>query len=71
MEQLVKIHSPLSPQAPQNPSKSLAEAIRAYFGARRIWETIGDSFALNDEVSRQVRRNTLRFRVRQEHWLGV
>lgn len=71
MEQLVKIHPPLSPQAPQTPPKSLAEAIRDYFEARRIWETIGDSFALNDEVSRQVRRDTLRFRVRQEHWLGV
>lgn len=63
--------SPFSPQAPLNPPKSLAEAIRAYLKARRIWQTFGDVFALNDEVSTQVRRDTLRFRARQEHWLGV
>jgi len=62
---------PFSPQAPLNPPKSLAEAIRGYLKARRIWQTSKGMFTLNDVVSRQVRRDTLRFRIRQEYWLGM
>ncbi len=64
-------HPPFSPQAPLNPLKSLAEAIRDYLKARRIWQTFGDRFALNDVVSRQVRRDTLRFRIKDKHRMGV
>lgn len=67
----VQTHPPFSPQAPQNPPKSLAEAIRQYLKARGIWNTLGDNFVLNDVVSRQVRRDTLRFRIEQKHWMGV
>lgn len=71
METIETIHPPISSQAPQNPPKNLAEAVRNYLKARRIWETIGNKFVLNDEVSRQIRKDTQRFRIEPKHWLGV
>lgn len=62
---------PFSPQAPQNPPESPAIAIRDYLKLRGIWQTIEGRFALNDEVSRQVRRDTLRFRIGEKHRLGI
>ena len=50
---------------------NLAAAIRKYLKARRIWATEDGRFALNDEVSKQVRRDTLRFRIMEKHRLGV
>lgn len=64
-------HPPLSPQTIQYPSISLANAIRRHLKQRGIWQTIEGRFAVNDEVSRQVRRDTLRFRIEEKYWLGV
>lgn len=50
---------------------NLAAAIREYLKSRRIWETVNGRYALNDEVSRQVRRDTLRFGIEEKHRLGV
>lgn len=63
---------PFSPQAPHNPLKNLPGAIREYFKSRRIWqEAMGGRFALNDEFSLQVRRDTLRFRIEEKHRTGI
>ena len=50
---------------------NLAVAIRKYLKARRIWETLNGRYVLNDEVSKTVRRDTLRFRIKEKHRLGV
>lgn len=65
------IHPPFSPRAPQNPPVNLPGAIRQYLKVRKIWQTISGRFALNDEVSRQVRMDMLRFRIDEKHRLGV
>lgn len=63
---------PPNPPAPsQIPPISLAEAIRRYLNARRIWETLEGRFVLNDEVSKQVRRDTLRFGIVEKYRVGV
>lgn len=67
----VQTQSPLSPQTPPNPPVSLAGAIRHYLKERGIWQTIEGRFALNDEVSRQVRKDTVRFRIEEKHRMGV
>lgn len=67
----VQTHPPFSPRAPQKPPVNLPGAIRQHLTVRKIWQVYNGSFALTDVVSRQVRRDTLRFRARQEHWLGV
>ncbi len=66
------IHSspPFSPQAPQNSPVNLPGAIRHYLKARKIWQTIESRFALNDEVSRQVRKDTLRFGIEERFRMG-
>lgn len=64
-------HPPLSPQAPQNPPINLAGAIRNYLKVRRIWQVYNGKFALNDVVSRQVRMDTVRFRIDEKYWLGL
>lgn len=56
-------YPPISPRTPLNPPVNLPGAIRHYLKARQIWQTIGARFILNDEHSRQVRRDTLRFRI--------
>lgn len=61
-----KTSSPL-----QNPLKNLPRAIREYFKSRRIWQVTGDHFVLNDEFSRQVRRDTLRFRITEKHRIDI
>lgn len=63
-------HPPFSPQAPQNPPVNLPGAIRTHLKARKIWQTIEGRFALNDEVSLQIRRDTLRFRIDERHRIG-
>lgn len=63
--------SPFSPQAPQNPLKNLPGAVRDYLKARGIWQTLEGRFALNDEVSQQVRRDTLRFRIDEKYRMGL
>lgn len=50
---------------------NLAVAIRDYLKARRIWETLNDRYVLNDEISKQVRRDTLRFGIEEKQRLGV
>ncbi len=50
---------------------NLSAAIREYLKARRIWETLNGRYVLNDEVSKQVRRDSLRFRIKEKHRLGV
>jgi len=65
------IHPLFSPRAPQNPPVNLPGAIRHYLKARQIWQTISGRYALNDEVSRQVRRDTLRFRIEEKHRPGL
>lgn len=60
-----------SPFTLRDPLRSLSGAMRAHLEARRIWETTEDGFALNDEVSRQVRRDTLRFRIDEKYWVGL
>ncbi|MDO8727110.1 MAG: hypothetical protein Q7J35_13660 [Candidatus Methanoperedens sp.] len=64
-------YPPFSPQAPQTPPVNLPGAIRHYLKARQIWQTFEGRFALNDEVSGQVRRDTLRFRIEEKHRLGL
>lgn len=61
---------PISPQTPQNPHVNLPEAIRQYLKARGIWQTRGAQFCLNDEHSRQVRRDTLRFGIEERFRVG-
>lgn len=61
---------PLSPQTPQTPPVNLPGAIRQYLKARQIWQTRGARFILNDEHSRQVRRDTVRFRIDKRDRLG-
>jgi len=63
-------YSPFSPQTPQNPPVNLPGAIRHYLKARKIWQTIESRFALNDEVSRQVRKDTLRFGIEERFRMG-
>lgn len=62
---------PLSPQTPQNPLVSLAGAIRQYLKERGIWQTIEGKYTLNDEVSRQVRKDTVRFGIEEKHRMGI
>ncbi|TRZ88500.1 MAG: hypothetical protein D4R88_07705 [Methanosarcinales archaeon] len=64
-------YPPFSPQASQNPPVNLPGAIRQYLKARQIWQTFGGRFALNDEVSREVRKDTLRFGIEEKHRLGL
>lgn len=64
-------YPPFSPQAPQNPPVNLPGAVRHYLKARKIWQTIESRFALNDEVSRQVRKDTFRFGIEEKYRLGV
>lgn len=59
-----------SPQAPKT-SKGTEAAIREYLKKRRIWETFMGRYVLNDEVSKQVRRDTQRFRIRRRFWVGI
>lgn len=63
-------YPPFSPQASQNPPVNLPGAIRHYLKARQIWQTIEGRFALNDGVSRQVRKDTLRFRIEERFRMG-
>lgn len=62
---------PFSPRTPQNPPVNLPGAIRQYLKARRIWQVIQGRYALNDEVSRQVRRDTVRFRIEEKYRMGA
>uniref|UniRef100_A0A6H1ZWU0 Uncharacterized protein n=1 Tax=viral metagenome TaxID=1070528 RepID=A0A6H1ZWU0_9ZZZZ len=64
-------YPPFSPPAPQNPPVNLQGAVRHYLKARGIWQTIEGRFALNDEVSGQVRRDTLRFGIDEKFRLGI
>ena len=64
-------YSPYSPHAPQNPPVNLPGAIRQYLKARKIWQTIEGRFTLNDEVSRQVRKDTVRFGIEEKHRMGT
>ena len=64
-------HPPLAPQTPPNLPVSLAGAIRHYLKERGIWQTIEGRFALNDVVSRQVRKDTVRFRIEEKHRMGI
>ncbi len=64
-------HPPLSPQAPQNPPVNLPGVIRNYLKVRKIWQTSEGRFALNDDVSKQVRKDTIRFRIDEKYWLGL
>jgi len=63
-------YSPNPPAAPQTPPVNLPGAIRQYLKARQIWQTTGARFVLNDEHSRQVRRDTVRFRIDKRDRLG-
>ncbi len=65
------ITSPFSPCTPQNPPVNLPGAIRQHLKARQIWHTFRGRYALNDEVSRQVRRDTVRFRIADKHRRGA
>jgi hypothetical protein len=38
---------------------------------RKIWQVIDGRFALNDEVSKQVRKDTIRFRTDEKYKIGV
>ncbi len=62
---------PFPPQTPPNPSVSLAGAIRRYFKGRNIWQTLEGKFVLNDEVSRQVRRDTERWKIPEKYRVGI
>jgi len=64
-------HPPFSPQTPQNPPLNLPGAIRQYLKVRKIWQVYKGRFALNDVVSRQVRKDTIRFRIDVKYWLGL
>ena len=64
-------YSPYSPQAPQNPPVNLPGAIRHYLKERGIWQTIEGRFSLNDVVSRQVRKDTVRFGIEEQHRMGI
>jgi len=64
-------YPPLAPQTPPNLPVSLAGAIRHYLKERGIWQTIEGRFALNDVVSRQVRKDTVRFRIEEKHRMGI
>lgn len=64
-------HPPLPPQTPPNPSVSLAEAIRRYFKTRNIWQTSEGKFVLNDEFSKQVRRDTARWGIPEKYRVGI
>lgn len=66
----IQTRPPFSPQAPQNPPVNLPGAIRQYLKARKIWQTIESRFALNDGVSRQVRKDTLRFGIEERFRMG-
>lgn len=61
---------PIPPAAPQTPPVNLPGAIRQYLKARKIWQTTGARFRLNDEYSRQVRRDTVRFGIDKRDRLG-
>lgn len=67
----VQTHPPFSPQAPQNPPVNLPRAIRQYLKARQIWQTFEGRFILNDEVSRQIRRDTLSLRIEEKYRVGI
>lgn len=62
----IQIHSPF-PLRPVN----LPVAIRHYLKARQIWQTVEGRFVLNDEVSRGVRKDTVRFRIEEKYRLGL
>jgi len=64
-------YPPFSPPAPQNLPVNLPGATRQYLKARQIWQTIEGRFALNDEVSGQVRRDTLRFGIDEMYRMGI
>ena len=66
----IQTRPPFSPQAPQNPPVNLPGAIRQYLKARQIWQTIESRFALNDEVSTQVRKDTFRFGIEERFRMG-
>lgn len=68
---LIITQSPFSPQAPHNPPVNLPGAIRHYLKARKIWQTIESRFALNDDVSRQVRTDTVRFGIQERFRMGL
>lgn len=61
---------PNPPASPQTPPVNLPGAIRQYLKARQIWQTTGARFVLNDEHSRQVRRDTVRFRIDERYRVG-
>lgn len=61
---------PIPPAAPHTPPVNLPGAIRQYLKARKIWQTRGVRFILNDEHSRQVRRDTIRFRIDEPYRMG-
>ncbi len=67
---VTKTHPPFSPLASQNLPANLPGAIRQHMKARRIWQALGGCFLLNDEFSRQVRRDTLRFRIDEKYRIG-
>lgn len=67
----VQTRPPLSPQTPQNPPINLPGAIRQYLKVRKIWQVYNGKFALNDEVSKQVRKDTIRFRIDEKYMIGV
>ena len=67
---LLRQNPPVPPASPQPPPLNLPGAIRQYLKARGIWQTTGARFLLNDEHSRQVRRDTIRFRIDKRDRLG-
>ncbi|MDO8727116.1 MAG: hypothetical protein Q7J35_13690 [Candidatus Methanoperedens sp.] len=58
-------------KAPQKLPVNLPGAIRHYLKARQIWQTFKGRFALNDEVSRQVRKDTVRFGIEERFRVGL
>lgn len=67
----VQTRPPLSPHTPQNPPINLPGAIMQYLKVRKIWQVYKGKFALNDVVSKQVRMDTIRFRIDEKYWLGL
>lgn len=49
----------------------LPTAIKQYLKNRGIWQTRGGHFTLNDEVSLQIRRDTLMSKADEKHRIGI
>lgn len=61
---------PILPATPHTLPVSLPGAIRRYLSARGIWQVTGVQFRLNDEYSRQVRRDSLAFTIDERYRTG-